>query len=233
MRLASIAALLSAALGPLIPVHAQTVVPVGPKFPPLAGLTFDGQWECKSGDLTLTARLRVTPDRARHGESMPSAQGRWTQLTETQQGIAAHYLVGYDRDANEFLLLDADDPAYEVFRPEGWSGPTITLTYVAPAGQTHADKPVRLSRKRFGAIHRLLGRIREWKLETARHLRLHAQFPPACSREFPIALSPALTVPCRIGGACRIWASNSWKVIHAASVLPYWNAPTAILLIRW
>jgi hypothetical protein len=136
----------------LIPaVPAQTVVPVSPKFPPPAGLTFAGQWECKSGD--LTARLQITPDRLRQRESMPSAQDGWAMLTESQQGLATHYLVGYDRDANEFLLLDADDPAYEAYRTEGWNGSTMTLTYVArpdkqmPANRFvyHADDSARFT----------------------------------------------------------------------------------------
>ena len=129
MRLLSFAALLNAALVAFIPAHAQTVVPVSASLPPPAGLTFDGQWECKSGD--LSARLQVTPDPSRHSESMTSVTNGWAMLTETQQGMVAHYLVGYDRDAKEFLLLDADDPAHEEFRTEGWSGSTMTLTYVA------------------------------------------------------------------------------------------------------
>jgi hypothetical protein len=136
MRLLSFAALLNAALVALIPAHAQTVVPVSASLPPPAGLTFDGQWECRSGD--LIARLQVTPGRARHDESMTSVSTGWTMLTETQQGMVAHYLVGYDRDAKEFLLLDADDPAHEEFRTEGWSGPIMTLTYV---GQPNNPMP--------------------------------------------------------------------------------------------
>jgi hypothetical protein len=44
MKLTSIAALLITALGPLIPVHAQTVVPVSPNFPPPAGLVLRLEW---------------------------------------------------------------------------------------------------------------------------------------------------------------------------------------------
>jgi hypothetical protein len=54
-------ALLAAGFLALIPAHTQTVLPINPKFPPPAGLAFNGQWECKAGD--LTARLQVTPDR--------------------------------------------------------------------------------------------------------------------------------------------------------------------------
>jgi hypothetical protein len=112
-----------------IPAHTQTVLPISPRFPPPAGLTFVGRWECKAGD--LTARLQVTPDRAPRRGLTSSAKGGWTTLTESQGGIAAHFQVGYDRDADQFLLFDADDPGYEVFRSDGWTGSTLTLTHVA------------------------------------------------------------------------------------------------------
>jgi len=113
----------------LIPAHTQTLLPISPKFPPPAGFTFAGQWECKAGD--LTARLQVTPDRVPRRKLISAAQGGWTTLTESQEDIVAHFRVGYDRDADEFLLFDADDPGYEVFRSDGWTGSTMTLTYVA------------------------------------------------------------------------------------------------------
>lgn len=117
-----------------IPAHTQTVLPISPKFPTPAGLTFAGQWECKAGD--LTARLQVTPDRVPRRKLISAAQVGWTTLTESQEDIVAHFRVGYDRDADEFLLFDADDPGYEVFRPEGWTGSTMTLTYVAKPENT-------------------------------------------------------------------------------------------------
>lgn len=112
-----------------IPAHTQTVLPISPKFPPPAGFTFDGQWECKAGD--STARLQVTPDRAPRRRLLSSAKGGWTTLTESQEDITAHFLMGYDQNANEFLVFDVDDPGYEVFRPEGWADSTMTLTYVS------------------------------------------------------------------------------------------------------
>ncbi len=128
MKILICAIFVAAGILALIPAHTQTVLPISPKFPPPAGLTFAGQWECRAGD--QTARLQVTPDRAPHRELASSAKGGWATLTESQEGIVAHFRVGYDRDANEFLLIDTDDPGYEVFRPEGWIGSTMTLTYV-------------------------------------------------------------------------------------------------------
>jgi hypothetical protein len=129
MKLFNRTTLLAAGFLALIPAHTQTVLPISPKFPPPAGLAFDGQWECKAGD--RTARLQVTPDRVPRRKLISAAQGRWTTLTESQEGIVAHFRVGYDRDAGQFLLFDADDPGYEVFRSDGWTGSTMTLTYVA------------------------------------------------------------------------------------------------------
>lgn len=109
--------LVSALLAIILATHAQTVVPISSEFPPPAGLTFSGRWECKNGD--LTARLQVEP-----------GDGRWTMITESQEDVVGHFLVGYDRGVNEFLLFDVDDPAFEAFRTDGWTGSTMTLTYV-------------------------------------------------------------------------------------------------------
>jgi len=130
MRFVAYLSLLLAALGVLIlSAHAQTVVPFSSRFPPPSGLSFAGDWECRNGD--QTARMHVTPDRVIHRHLVPSNQAGLALVTESQEGLVEHYLVGYDRDANEFLLLDVDDPSYESFRPEGWTGSTMTLTFVA------------------------------------------------------------------------------------------------------
>lgn len=135
-----ICAVLAAAIfDALMVAHAQTVIPISPSFPPPSGLVFAGQWECKAGD--QTAHLQITPDRVPHEKLSSSAQDGWTTLTESQEGIVAHFRVGYYRDANEFLIIDADNPGYEVFRPDGWIGPTMTLTYVAKPGvDFHANR---------------------------------------------------------------------------------------------
>jgi hypothetical protein len=103
MKLFNCTTLLAAGFVAHIPAHTQTVLPVSPKFPPPAGFTFAGQWECKAGD--LTARLRVTPDRVPRRELISAAQSGWTTLTESQGGIVAHFRVGYDRYADQFLLF--------------------------------------------------------------------------------------------------------------------------------
>jgi hypothetical protein len=58
-------------------------------------------------------------------------------LTERQQGISAHFVVGYDCDAKQFLLLDADDPGYEAFSSTGWVSQEMILTSI--------DRPDRYS----------------------------------------------------------------------------------------
>lgn len=115
-------------IGSIPAVNAQTMVPVSPEFPPPTGLTFAGQWECKNG--TLTARLQIGKNRGGHPKPASLGRSSWTTITESQEDMVGHFLVGFDRGTNEFLLFDFDDPGYEVFRTEGWNGATITLTYV-------------------------------------------------------------------------------------------------------
>jgi len=51
-------------------------------------------------------------------------------VTERQQGMTAHLVVGYDRDAKQFLLFDADNPGYEAFSTTGWVGKEMILTSI-------------------------------------------------------------------------------------------------------
>ena len=83
MKILTCAIFVAAGFLALIPAHTQTVLPISPKFPPPAGLTFAGQWECKAGD--LTARLQVTPDRAPRRELTSSAQ-RWMDHAHRKSG---------------------------------------------------------------------------------------------------------------------------------------------------
>jgi hypothetical protein len=81
------------------------------------------------------------------------AESSGTLLTETQQGMAAHDLVGYDRVANKFLRPDAGEPAYKEFQSKGWTGPSTTLPHVARSDKQmaanrhvdHADNPAQFS----------------------------------------------------------------------------------------
>lgn len=85
--------------------------------------------------------------------------------------MPAHYQVQYDRDPTEFLLPEADDPAYEVFRPVGWGGPTMTLTYLVGLDE-------HLPANQFVYPTNNSG-----------------QFPQRCSPDVPIALSQLLIEP--------------------------------------
>jgi hypothetical protein len=38
--------------------------------------------------------------------------------------------VGYDRDKQQFILIDAEDPAYAAYSTDGWRDREVTLTSV-------------------------------------------------------------------------------------------------------
>jgi hypothetical protein len=91
------------------------MIPVTAKFADPEGLSFQGRWKCE--DASTKATLQVGGGRGprhhrwRNARLAPAA---WTQLTETDQNRAAHYLVAYERDKQQFILMDADDPAHGV-----------------------------------------------------------------------------------------------------------------------
>jgi hypothetical protein len=97
---------------------AQTVIPVAATLPAPEGLSFQGRWKCE--DAFTKATLQVGG-----GRRAPAA---WIQLTETDQNHTAHYLVAYEHDKQQFILMDADDPAYGVYSTDGWRDRELTLT---------------------------------------------------------------------------------------------------------
>ncbi len=106
---------------------AQTIIPVDPSFPAPAGFTFQGSWKC--GDPADEGTLTVgTPvNRGWHSRSLAS---KWTEIRETEHDMAGNYFVAYDRSKQQFILIDADDPAYATYSTDGWRGRELTLTSV-------------------------------------------------------------------------------------------------------
>jgi hypothetical protein len=113
----------------MVPITgAQAILPVSPSFPPPMYLSFSGSWSCQNG--RLTAHLQVTPYVFEpHNAPFSTADG-WVMLTEQEEGITMHFLVGYYKDQNQFLVVDSDDPAYELFQPDRWDDGRMTLTYI-------------------------------------------------------------------------------------------------------
>jgi hypothetical protein len=105
---------------------AQTIIPVDARFPPPDGLTFQGSWKCEdsSGGGTLRVGNPPTGRRGWHRRSLASA---WTEIIETAPLLAGHYFVAYDRDTRQFIMIDADDPAYAVYSTDGWRDHELTL----------------------------------------------------------------------------------------------------------
>jgi hypothetical protein len=109
-------------------VTAQTLIPVSAKFRPPQHLSFSGRWTCLDGG--AKAELRVGHSGLWPWRNTRSAGNRWEPVVETQDGYTVRLLVGYDRDRNEFLTVDADDPAYVAYRPDIWRGTTMTATSI-------------------------------------------------------------------------------------------------------
>jgi hypothetical protein len=99
-------------------IYAQVPVPIATNLITPLHLDFHGEWTCTDG--TSVAQIKVQG--RHHGHSTLSVSGPWTELTERQEGITLHYFVGYDRDKNESLMIDADDPASISYVTEGWHG---------------------------------------------------------------------------------------------------------------
>jgi len=105
---------------------AQTIVPVDSKFPPPDGFSFQGSWKCT--DQTGGGTLKVGKPSNRTGWRPRSLASTWTEIRETAQGLVGNYFVAYDRDKHQFIMIDADDPAYAAYSTDGWRDRELTLT---------------------------------------------------------------------------------------------------------
>ena len=108
---------------------AQLMIPVDRSFPSPNGLDFHGSWVCKGG--SDTAMLRVGSQHRygwHHSRRDPLNSIRWTDIVEKDSDFTGHYFVGYDRDKQQFVMIDADDPAYAPYVTDGWRDGKLTLT---------------------------------------------------------------------------------------------------------
>jgi hypothetical protein len=105
---------------------AQTIVPVDARFPPPDGFAFQGSWKCEDNSGGGTLRVGKPGHRMRwHAGALAST---WTEVTETAQNLVGRYFVAYARDKQQFIMIDADNPAYAVYSTDGWRDHELTLT---------------------------------------------------------------------------------------------------------
>jgi hypothetical protein len=105
---------------------AQTIIPVDARFPPPDGFSFQGSWKCAdpAGGGTLKIS-KPSNGKSWHSRSLAST---WTEIREADQDLVGNYFVAYDRDKQQFIMIDADDPAYATYSTDGWRGRELTLT---------------------------------------------------------------------------------------------------------
>jgi len=127
-------ALIVAGLAMLSSAIAQTIIPVDVRFPPREGFTFEGRWRCDDPSGAATLRVSNAGNRRRHSNSFAARwssrplASAWTEVTEKNQYLVGHYFVAYDRDKRQFIVIDADDPAYAAYATDGWRDRELTLT---------------------------------------------------------------------------------------------------------
>jgi len=105
---------------------AQTIVPVDARFLPPDGFSFQGSWKC--GDPAGRETLKVGKPSSGNSWRPRSLASTWTEIRETDQDMAGNYFVAYDRDKHQFIMIDADDPAYAAYSTDGWRDRELTLT---------------------------------------------------------------------------------------------------------
>jgi hypothetical protein len=144
--------------------RAQLIVPVDRRLHPPQGLDFSGQWSCGDGD--SIAHLDVK-NRDRSTRGTLRLPGPWTEIRESQDGFNGTYLVGYDRDKSQFLMIDADDPTSISYFTEGWNGQKLMLASTNNKDQVaspHRIQYVVNDSHRFTVIWEMLEGT-EWKAE--------------------------------------------------------------------
>jgi hypothetical protein len=74
--------------------------------------------------------LKVGKPLNRNGRHSRSLASTWTEIRETDQDVAGNYFVAYDPEKRQFIMIDADDPAYVAYSTDGWRDRELTLTSV-------------------------------------------------------------------------------------------------------
>jgi hypothetical protein len=113
--------------------HSQTIVPVDRKVPPPKGFSFQGTWSCS--DALTAGKLIVRPVR-QVGQGALGLSNNWTEVIEEDGNTTGHYFIAYDRDKRQFVIIDADDPAYAAYSTDGWHDRQLTLTPVVSKEQS-------------------------------------------------------------------------------------------------
>ncbi len=67
---------------------------------------------------------------------MKRLKSGWATIVESQEGQFGHFYVGYDRDRKQFVVIDADDPAYAAYQTDGWQDEKLTLTPINVSAQS-------------------------------------------------------------------------------------------------
>lgn len=129
---------LAGLLALVLSAPAQTVIPVDRSFRPPMQLNFSGDWKCSDGG--ATGLLKVGGTRRQGNLAAYPLGGAWTEIAESQDGLKGEYFVGYDRDHQQFLIIDAEDPAYAAYQTDGWKERELTLTHVSRAGEVPTDR---------------------------------------------------------------------------------------------
>lgn len=134
----ALAAQMAGVLALALSASAQTVVPVDRSFRPPMQLNFSGDWKCSDGGATGLLKVAGTH---RKKKLLAYALGSaWTEIVESQDGLNGEYFVGYDRDHQQFLIIDAEDPAYAAYQTDGWKDRKLTLTQLSRTGEAPTDR---------------------------------------------------------------------------------------------
>jgi hypothetical protein len=112
---------------------AQTIIPADPKVPAPKGLRFEGTWSC--GGTSSAAKLTVRPAQ-QPGHSSTGLGKNWTEIIQRDGSASGHYFVAYDRDKQEFMMIDPEDPAYAAYATDGWHDDRLTLTPIVGGAQS-------------------------------------------------------------------------------------------------
>ena len=109
---------------------AQLPVPVDVRMPAPGAFDFHGTWRCQGRLDSATLEVGTHhPDLWKRSKKHTDRDDlHWTALTEKESGFTGHYRVAYDRDTKQFVMIDADDPAYAAYTIDEWEHETLVLT---------------------------------------------------------------------------------------------------------
>jgi hypothetical protein len=120
---------------------AQLIIPVSQRVSPPQHFDFHGQWNCRDG--SSLAHLNVGMKTGIYSLTALQGGNQWTGILENEDGFVGKYLVAYDHDDNQFLLIDLEDPAAAAFRTSGWNGNTLILSSVSDASRSFPPYRIR------------------------------------------------------------------------------------------